>query len=291
MNFDLDQLLQYLKVTPRGDDHFLGKNLPGKRRAVFGGQVVAQALSAAIQSVDEDRMPHSIHCHFLRAGNIKLDIDYEVARVRDGRSFSLRQVAASQDGKVIFMATVSFQRPEAGLQHQQAAPVMEPRESMISEWEFWQQIQQERPDLTYLRPDNFTALDILSHFRTGINFPEPEEPRQSFWFRANGRINKAADHLLVVAFQSDLLFLNTALHAHPYTLIDPDVQAASLDHCLWFFADIDATEWLYYDMFSPVSGGGRGLNHGYFYTESGKLVASTAQEGLIRVRHPGAMSE
>lgn len=286
MNFDLEKLLQYLHVKPVGDDCFRGTNLPGKRRAVFGGQVVAQALSAAIQTIDRGRRPHSIHCHFLRAGKIGLDIDYDIVRVRDGRSFSLRQVTALQEGKAIFLATVSFQIPEDGLQHQQPAPAMEPRDSMISEWEFWQRIQQERPDLTYLRPDNFTALDILSHFRPGINFPEPREPRQSFWFRANGEISEATDHLLIVAFQSDLLFLNTALHAHSYTLIDPDVQAASLDHCLWFFGEVDATQWLYYDMHSPVSAGARGLNHGHFYTESGKLVASTAQEGLIRIHHP-----
>jgi acyl-CoA thioesterase-2 len=162
---------------------------------------------------------------------------------------------------------------------------MTPREEMISEAEFWQQVQLERPELTYLRPPNFTALDILSCFRPGVNAPEPHEnPHQSFWFRANGAIDEQTDHFLIVAFQSDLLFLNTAFHAHPYTLIDPRVQAASLDHCLWFYSEINAGEWLYYDMRSPVSGGGRGLNHGYFYTESGKLVASTAQEGLMRVK-------
>ena len=156
---------------------------------------------------------------------------------------------------------------------------------MISEWDFWQRVQEERPELTYLRPDNFTALEILSRFRPGVDSPPPQEdPKQSFWFKANGKLEAQTDHMLVVAFQSDLLFLNTALHAHPYTLIDPDVQAASLDHCLWFYDTIDATDWLYYDMRSPLSGGGRGLNHGFFYTESGRLVASTAQEGLMRVR-------
>lgn len=285
MEFNLDKLLGYLKVKQVSDNHYRGENLPGKRKAVFGGQVVAQALSASIQTVDPDRRPHSLHCHFLRPGKMALTIDYEVVVIRDGGSFSLRQVTALQEGKAIFLATISFQKPETGLQHQQPAPAMVPREAMISEWEFWQRIQQERPELSYLRPENFTALDILSRFRPGINAPEPQQqPQQSFWFRANGSMSEVNDHFLVVAFQSDLLFLNTALHAHPYTLIDPDVQAASLDHCLWFYADIDATQWLYYDMRSPVSGGGRGLNHGYFYTEAGQLVASTAQEGLMRVK-------
>ena len=284
MNFDLPKLLGYLRVDPIDELLFRGNNLPGKRKVVFGGQVIAQALSATIQTVDNDRRAHSLHCHFLRPGKMALPIDYQVINVRDGGSFSLRQVTALQEGKVIFLATVSFQKPEQGLQHQQPAPVMVPREEMSSEWEFWQQLQRERPELTYMRPQNFTALDILSRFRPGISNPEPQpEPKQSFWLRANGKMEAQNDHLLVVAFQSDLLLLNTALHAHPYTLVDPDVQAASLDHCLWFYDEIDASEWLYYDMRSPVSGGGRGLNHGYFYTEGGKLVASTAQEGLMRV--------
>lgn len=285
MNFDLEQLLKYLNVTPTGEGIYHGENLPGKRRAVFGGQVIAQALSAAIQSVTKDRQVHSLHCHFLRPGNIATPIGYQVVVIRDGGSFSLRQVTALQDGKAIFLATISFQKPERGLQHQQAAPNMIAREEMISEWEFWQQAQQERPEITYLRPPNFTALDIFSRFRPGVNAPQPQqEPRQAFWFRAVGNIENPNDHFLIVAFQSDLLFLNTSFHAHPYTLIDPDVQAASLDHCLWFHRDFDASEWLYYDMHSPVTGGGRGLNHGFFYTEDGRLVASTAQEGLMRVR-------
>ena len=285
MNFDLDQLLKYLKVEAVGDFLYRGANLPGKRKTVFGGQVIAQALSACIQSVGDDRQPHSLHCHFIRPGNVGVPIEYRVVNVRDGGSFSLRQVSALQQGKEIFMAMVSFQKPELGLQHQQPAPVMIPREAMISEREFWQQVQQERPELIYMRPDNFTALDILSRFRPGVDEPEPqEEPRQHFWFRANGELQCWSDHYLIVAFQSDLLLMNTAFHAHPYTLLHPQVQAASLDHCLWFYAEIDASDWLYCDMRSPVSGGGRGLNHGYFYTESGQLVASTAQEGLMRVR-------
>ena len=284
MAFDLPKLLDHLRVQPIGEDQYCGKNMPGKRRAVYGGQVVAQALSAAIQSVDAGRQPHSIHCHFLRPGDISLQLDFQVLHVRDGGSFSLRQVTASQAGKAIMLATVSFQKPESGLQHQQPAPSMTPRNDMISEREFWRDIQRERPELSYLRPENFTALDILSRFRPGVFNPQPQEPAQSFWFRANGEISEPTDHLLVLSYQSDLQFLNTSLHAHPYTLTHPDVQAASLDHCLWFYGDLDTTGWLYYDMHSPVSHGGRGLNHGYFYTEAGELVACTTQEGLIRVK-------
>ena len=283
MDFDLPQLIAYLRVNPIGDDVFQGHNLPGKRKAVFGGQVVAQALSAAVQTVDEQRRPHSLHCHFLRPGRMEMPIEYRVVRVRDGGSFSLRQVSAVQADKVIFMTTVSFQRPEDGLRHQQPAPVMVPRDEMISEYDHWQRIQRERPELTYLRPDNFTALDILSNFRPGVESPEPGDPLQSFWFRANGVLKDPVDHCLVLAFQSDLLFLNTALHAHPHTLVHPDVQAASLDHSLWFYGEMETTQWLYYHMVSPVAGGGRGLNHGYFYTEDGTLVACTTQEGLMRV--------
>ena len=283
MGFDLSQLLDYLRARPLGDLMYRGRNLPGRRQAVYGGQVVAQCLSAAIDTVDRGRQPHSLHCHFLRPGRVALPIDIRVDPVRDGGSFSLRQVTALQEEKPIFLATISFQKPETGLRHQHPAPAMVRREEMISEREFWQRLQLERPELVYLRPDNFTALEILSRFRPGVDNPEAGEPRQSLWLRANGKVDTASDHFLIMAFISDLLLMNTAFHAHTYTLVDPAVKAASLDHCLWFYGPVDTTEWLYYDMDSPVSGGGRGLNHGYFYTEGGELVAATAQEGLMRV--------
>jgi len=155
---------------------------------------------------------------------------------------------------------------------------------MISEREFWTQIQKERPELNYLRPENFTALDILSNFRRGVLSPQPQKPQQHFWVRANGEVPNLTDHHLIIAFQSDLQFMNTALYAQPYSIFHPDVLAASLDHSLWFFGEVNATQWLYYYMESPVSGGGRGLNHGYFYTEEGRLIAATTQEGFIRVK-------
>ena len=162
---------------------------------------------------------------------------------------------------------------------------MTPREDMICEFEFWQSIQAERPERTYLRPENFTALEILSRFRPGVFNPKPqEEAKQSFWFKANGTVPTAADNFLLIAFLSDLQFMNTALHAHPYTLTHPDMMAASLDHCLWFYGDLNVSEWLYYDMHSPVSSSGRGLNHGYFYTENGDLIVATTQEGMMRVK-------
>ena len=285
MNYDLNKLIALLTVQPIGEDRFRGDNMPSKRQAVFGGQVAAQALSSAIQCTDESRIPHSMHCYFLRPGDTEQPIEYHVVRVRDGGSFSVRHVTAKQGDKAIFVAIVSLQVPEKGLEHQQAPPVMVPRDKMITDSEFWRRVQEEHPALVYLWPENYTAIDILSDFRTGVDAPEPQEPVQSLWCRANGSIVKTTDHLLIVAFQSDMLFLNTALHAHPYTLINPAVQAASLDHSIWFYGDVDATEWLYYDMYSPVSSSGRGLNHGYFYTESGRLVAATTQEGLMRVRH------
>lgn len=285
MEFNLDQLLGYLHVdTSENENHFIGRNLPGKRRAVFGGQIIAQALDATMQTVTDDRFPHSLHCHFLRPGKTDLPIEYEVAVLRDGGSFSLRQVTAVQAHKPIFMMMVSYQKPEQGLQHQQPAPEMTPRSEMITEYESWQRLNKEMPELNYLRPDNFTALDILSRFRAGVKSPPAQAPQQSFWFKANGVITSERDHLLIIAFQSDLQFLNTGLHAHPYTFFNPDVHAASLDHSLWFYRPVNTCEWLYYDMHSPISASGRGLNHGYLYTEAGELVAATTQEGLMRVK-------
>ncbi|BFM15902.1 acyl-CoA thioesterase II [Maricurvus nonylphenolicus] len=285
MSFDLNQLLDYLHTERIQGNQFEGKILPGERPAVFGGQVFAQSLDAAIQTVDADRRAHSIHGHFLRAGDISQPIVFDVVELRTGRSFATRQVIATQDGKTIFQATVSFQTPEQGLSHQQAAPTSVDRDTMVSEEAYWQEIRQHRANMHQLRPTDFSALEILGNFRRDFTEPQTGEPKQQLWLKANGTLTADSnDHRLVLAFMSDMHLLTTALQAHPYTFACGKIQQASLDHTVWFYEDIDVCNWLYYDMHSPVSAGARGLNHGYFYTETGKLVAAASQEGLIRVR-------
>lgn len=283
MSFDLPQLLDYLHTERIQGNQFEGKILPGERPAVFGGQVFAQALDAAIQAVDAERRAHSIHGHFLRAGNINQPIVFDVTELRTGRSFATRQVITSQDGKAIFMATVSFQTPEQGLTHQQPAPTYVARDSMLSEHAYCQEVRQHRAEMHQLRPTDFSALEILGNFRRDLTEPQAREPKQQFWLKANGTLAADSnDHLLVLAFMSDMHLLTTALQAHPYTFACGKTQQASLDHALWFYEGINVCDWIYYDMHSPVSAGARGLNHGYFYTEAGKLIAAATQEGLMR---------
>lgn len=285
MSFDLPKLLQYLHTQRLQDNQFEGQILPGERPAVFGGQVFAQSLDAAIQTVDSDRKAHSIHGHFLRAGDINRPIVFDVTELRTGKSFATRHVMASQGEKTIFQATVSFQTPEAGLTHQQPSPTPFPRDAMQSEEGYGEQVRQYRAEMHRLRPTDFSALEILGNFRQDLDSPEIHSPSQALWVKANGEIQaNSNDHRLVLAFMSDMHLLTTALQAHPYTFACGKVQQASLDHTVWFYDDINVCEWLYYDMHSPVSAGARGLNHGYFYTEKGKLVAAATQEGLIRVR-------
>ncbi len=285
MSFDLSQLLNYLHTEENGALQFIGKILPAERRNVFGGQVLAQALDAAIRTTASDRQAHSLHGHFLRSGNPAYPIQYVVDVLRDGRSFSTRLVTALQADKPIFHATVSFQKPEGGMSHQQSCPDMMSRDEMISEFDYWQKLRKQRPELALLRPNDFSAMEVLSNFRTDFESPKAGNPRQHFWLKANGELPKNSnDHLLILAFMSDMHLMTTAMRAHPVTHANEGLLAASLDHALWFYEGIDTCEWLYYDMQSPVSANGRGLNHGNFYTESGKLVAAVSQEGLIRWR-------
>ena len=251
---------------------------------VFGGQVIGQALVAASRTV-EDRIVHSLHAYFLLPGDPKAPIVYEVDRIRDGRSFTTRHVSAIQHGREIFSLLASFQVPEDGFDHQMPMPDVPPPEQLLSDEKMREEFlpsipapirkyfQQERP--IELRPVEFSRY--LSR--------DPKAPYSKVWLKAMHTLpDDQAIHQCVLAYASDLTLLDTSLVAHGRNVFEPSIQAASIDHALWFHRPFRADDWLLYCQDSPSATGARGFSRGLIYDRQGRLVASVAQEGLIRKR-------
>ena len=282
MASDLDKLLKFLEVE-RIDKYLFIGNSPKRPRRVFGGQVLAQALNAAIRTVELPRLAHSMHAYFLRPGNPAKQIVYEVDPIRDGKSFTTRRVVAKQDGVAIFNTSVSFHVEEQGLSHQFEPPEVTPPEELESDYEYWNQLAAEHPgemDAPRVQPIERKPVRRRDYFD-----PQPQEPEQHIWFRALGDLGEdPCRHQTVLAYMSDFALLGAALLPHPYTGASKKLQMASLDHALWFHRPFRADDYLLYSMDSPSSGGARGFSRGSFYTRAGELVASTAQESLLRVQ-------
>ena len=280
MASDLDKLLKFLEVE-RIDKYLFIGNSPKRPSRVFGGQVLAQSLNAAIRTVDRLRHAHSMHAYFLRPGNPAKQIVYEVDPIRDGRSFTTRRVVAKQDGVAIFNTSVSFHNEEQGLSHQFERPQVTPPEELESDHVFWTRMAQENPgqvDAPKVQP-----IERKPVIRRDYLAPQPQEPEQHIWFRALGGLgDDPCRHQTLLAYMSDFALLGAALLPHPYTGFSKNIQVASLDHALWFHRPFRADEYLLYAMDSPSAGGGRGFSRGSFYTRDGELVASTAQESLLR---------
>jgi len=281
---DLEKLLKLLEVD-RLDKYLFSGNSPKRPARVFGGQVLAQALNAAIQTVDTTRTVHSLHAYFLRPGNPTKQIIYEVDPIRDGKSFTTRNVVARQDGVAIFSSSVSFHVEETGLSHQFDMAKVPPPEELESDFERSTRLAQEHPD-KFDRPEVLPIERRPVRTRDYLD-PQPCEPRQEIWFRARGDMgDDLRRHQTMLAFISDFGLLGAALLPHPYTGRSKDLQFASLDHALWFHRPFRADEYLLYCLDSPTTAGARGLSRGSFYTREGVLVASAAQESLLRL-HPG----
>ncbi|MBC7191261.1 acyl-CoA thioesterase II [Marinobacter sp.] len=278
------KLVELLDLSPIGDDHFQGDSEDLGFPNVFGGQVLGQALMAASRTV-EVRLPHSLHAYFLRPGNHSMPIDYEVQRVRDGGSFSVRRVIARQDGKEILTGSMSFQREEEGLEHQFDMPDAPDPDTLKSEQEYGAMLaphvpEQVRSMLTRERPIEIRPVDPLNPFR-----PEPRPPYSQCWLRAQGPLpDDPVLQRCLLTYASDFSFLATSMNPHGVSFMSKGMQVASLDHSIWFHRDFRMDEWLLYDKDSPSASQGRGFNRGNFYTQDGQLVASTVQEALIRKR-------
>lgn len=279
---DLEKLLNYLEVEAIDKYLFIGKS-PKQPARIFGGQVLAQSLSSAIRTVPEDRIAHSLHGYFLRPGDPAKQIVYEVDPIRDGKSFTTRRVVAKQDGRAIFATAVSFQMDEDGLTHQSAMPEVPPPEELEPEEKELAELAKKYPEqlpFAYTGPLERRRVQP----RDRIN-PQPQEPVQHMWVKTKGDLgDDLRRHQTLLAYVSDYGLLGTAMYPHPFGPNSKHVQAASLDHALWFHRPFRIDDYLLYSLDSPNAGGGRGFSRGSFYTRDGVLVASSAQEALIRVR-------
>lgn len=282
MASDLDKLLTYLEVEQIDKYLFIGQS-PRQPSRIFGGQVLAQALNSAIRTVEgEDRVAHSMHAYFLRPGNPDKQIVYDVDPIRDGRSFTTRRVVAKQDGIAIFNTAISFHKAEPGLSHQSEAPQVTPPEQLESDHAYWTKLAEQYPDKIDKPIHNPIERKPLKR-RDVIN-PDTREPVQQVWFRALGDLgDDIARHQTLMAYMSDYALLSTALYPHPYSGFSSEVQSASLDHALWFHRPFRADEYLLYCLDSPNAEAARGFSRGSFYTRDGVLVASSAQECLLRL--------
>jgi acyl-CoA thioesterase-2 len=280
----IETLLSILDLEPLEHNLFRGMSPQVGWQRVFGGQVIGQALVAAARTV-EGRDAHSLHAYFMRPGDPAVPIIYEVDRIRDGKSFTTRRVVAIQHGQAIFSMSASFQIPETGLDHQIAMPKVPPPEDLPSEAELKAVFLKDAPEAVRRywereRPIELRPVD-LRHYVSR----ERLDPAQQVWVRATGKLPDDPDiHRCVLAYASDMTLLDTALFAHGRAIFDRDLQAASLDHALWFHRPFRADEWLLYAEDSPSASGARGFNRGSLFSRDGSLIASVAQEGLIRLR-------
>ncbi|MDP3173860.1 MAG: acyl-CoA thioesterase II [Phenylobacterium sp.] len=264
-------LLETFALEPLGDDAFRGISLEGGPARVYGGQVVSQALLAANTTID-GWLCHSLHCYYVRGGDPALPLDFTVERVRDGGSFATRSVTGRQNGAVIFTMMCSYQSPERGLEHQDPMPPA-PAPATL-------------PDRAKSSVGMQGALDI--RFTEGAFDPPGDEPPMlQAWMRAREPIGEDPRlHQAALAYASDWAVMSAAMRLHGVTWTTPGMQGASLDHAVWFHQPTDFNQWHLFTVGSPRAGEGRGFAFGGLYREDGVLVASLAQEGLIRIRAP-----
>lgn len=282
----LNDLLKQLSLDKLEKKLFRGESQDLGFGAVFGGQVMGQAISAAKETVDDKKQVHSFHSYFLRSGNTDLPIIYDVEILRDGKSLSTRRIKAIQNGEAIFHMTASFKSPEKGFEHQDKMPHVPPPEELISEQEMALIHSDMLPD--FIRDKLVCEKPIEMRPVTFVNPIEPEiEPAKRFvWFKANGKMpNDLRIHRYLLAYASDFNFLPTALQPHGVSFLTEGMQVVTVDHSMWFHHDFRLDEWLLYSVESTAASDGRGLVKGQFFTREGKLVASTIQEGLIRQRN------
>src|SRR5579864_5661492 len=280
-------LLEILDLEPLELNLFRGRSPQDRWQRVFGGQVIGQALVAACRTVEEVRLrpPHSLHAYFLLGGDPKVPIVYEVDRIRDGRSFTTRNVKAIQHGHAIFSMSVSFHGSEPGLSHQFKMPDVPKPDALPGDAELKEKIFPLLPEAARRyyqreRPIDFKPVEFSRYLGK-----RSDTGRFDIWIRANGRLpDEPAIHQCVLAYASDMMLLDAALIPHGRSVFSEDIMAASLDHALWFHRPFRADEWLLYAQDSPSLADSRGFSRGLIFSGDGTLVASVAQEGLLRQR-------
>jgi acyl-CoA thioesterase-2 len=281
----LAELVSLLQLERIEHNLFRGQSQDLGWGAVFGGQVLGQALSAAAQTVPADRPVHSLHGYFLRQGDARAPIVYDVDRIRDGKSFTTRRVVAIQKGHAIFSMSASFQVDEEGFDHQETAPQTEGPDGLLSDTELAQTWAEHIPASLRLQATAARPIEIRPVHPQNPLAPEARPPVRHVWYRASDPLpDDPALHRYLLAYASDFHFLTTAMQPHAVSWLTPGMQVASLDHAMWFHRPVRFDEWLLYVIDSPSASGSRGSVRGRFYDQAGHLVATTAQEGLIRRR-------
>jgi acyl-CoA thioesterase-2 len=282
----VQQLLEILDLERLELNLFRGRSPQDRWQRVFGGQVIGQALVAACRTV-EGRSPHSMHAYFLIGGDPKVPIIYEVDRIRDGKSFTTRRVVAIQHGQAIFTLMVSFHNDEPGLAHQAPMPDVPQPEKLPTEAEVRAKVLPSMPDPVrrYYERERPIELRPVQYDRyLGKKY---QDGKFSVWIRATSRLpDDPAIHQCVLAYASDMSLLDTSLVPHGRSLFEKEFMGASLDHALWLHRPFRADDWLLYTQESPNLMGSRGFARGLIFTRDGTLVASVAQEGLVRLRRP-----
>ncbi|BDH46802.1 acyl-CoA thioesterase II [Salmonella enterica subsp. enterica serovar Choleraesuis] len=283
MSQALTRLLTLLNLEKIEEGLFRGQSEDLGLRQVFGGQVVGQALFAAKQTVPEERLVHSFHSYFLRPGDSQKPIIYDVEVLRDGNSFSARRVAAVQNGKPIFYMTASFQAPESGFEHQKPMPAAPAPDNLPSESDIARSLEKfipERAREKFLseRPLEFRPVVFHNPLKGHV-----DKPQRQVWLRANGPVPDDIQlHQQLLGYASDFNFLPVALQPHGVGFLEPGMQVATIDHSMWFHRPFSLNEWLLYSVESTSASSARGFVRGEFYSQSGELVASTVQEGVMR---------
>lgn len=278
------ELLEHLQLEQIEHNIFRGTSVPIVGKRVYGGQVLAQALRAAMRTVPDNRFVHSLHGYFILGGDASRPIVYEVERLRDGGSFTTRRVTAIQHGRAIFNLSASFQIEQDGLEHQSTMPDVPMPEELLNSAEIATQHKDQYPERykreTRPHPVEFKPVETPD-WLDRTNRPS----QRHVWIRVKGELpDDKAIHQTILAYMSDFYLLGTSMQPHLEAVYWNNIQAASLDHAMWFHRDFRVDEWHLYALDSPSASNTRGFNRGSLYSRDGKLVASTVQEGLIRLR-------
>ena len=290
MSAAMQELLSILDLEKLEHNLYRGRSPKLDWQRVFGGQTTAQALVAAQRTVNPDRHVHSLHGYFMRPGDTKVPIIYEVDRIRDGGSFTTRRVVAIQHGHAIFSLEASFQVEEQGLEHQVPMPLNVPApDTLMTQQELIGKFGDAVPEGIKRYWERDRPIDMKPVMLKHYTSREKLAPEQNIWIRTAGPVPAdRATQAAVLAYLSDMTLLDTSTFAHGRAVFDPDIQAASLDHAMWFHRPHRLDDWILYTQDSPSSQGSRGFTRGALYGRDGTLIASVAQEGLIRLRHQPA---
>ncbi|NVJ50725.1 MAG: acyl-CoA thioesterase II [Gammaproteobacteria bacterium] len=281
----LEELVDLLSLERIESNLFRGESQDLGFAQLFGGQVIGQALSAAKQTIESDRVSHSFHSYFLLPGDSSKPVVYDVESIRDGRSISTRRVKAIQHGKTIFYMTASFHVEQEGFDHQASMPNVTLPDELPSELEIARRYQEYIPDalrakFTCDKPIEMRPVEFFNPLR-----PEKAQPQRHIWMKTNGQLpDDLRIHKYVLAYASDFSFLPTAALPHGVSFLTPNLQMATIDHTMWFHREFRFDDWLLYVIDSPSASHQRGFVSGKIYDQSGRLVASSAQEGIMRFK-------